>query len=66
MKCTPDIDLRDVEEMNINIDPIQAAGRLTADAMKAVIAYGDGYSSATTAGNPSASKYRKTADRHFH
>ncbi|EJG06765.1 O-phospho-L-seryl-tRNA:Cys-tRNA synthase [Methanofollis liminatans DSM 4140] len=44
MKCTPDIDLRDVEEMNINIDPIQAAGRLTADAMKAVIAYGDGYS----------------------
>ena len=44
MKCTPEIDLRDVEEMNINIDPIQAAGRLTADAMKAVIAYGDGYS----------------------
>jgi Sep-tRNA:Cys-tRNA synthetase len=44
MKCTPEIELRDVEEMNINIDPIQAAGRLTADAMKAVIAYGDGYS----------------------
>ena len=28
----------------INIDPIQAGGKLTADAMKAVIAYGDGYS----------------------
>nr|WP_281069807.1 O-phospho-L-seryl-tRNA:Cys-tRNA synthase [Methanofollis sp. W23] len=36
--------MRDVEEMYINIDPIQAGGRLTADAMKAVIAYGDGYS----------------------
>ncbi|QYZ79911.1 O-phospho-L-seryl-tRNA:Cys-tRNA synthase [Methanofollis formosanus] len=44
MKCTAAIDLRDVEEMYINIDPIQAGGRLTADAMKAVIAYGDGYS----------------------
>lgn len=44
MKCTSEIDLRDVEEMYINIDPIQAGGRLTADAMKAVIAYGDGYS----------------------
>ena len=31
-------------ELFINIDPIQAGGRLTADAMKAVIAYGDGYS----------------------
>lgn len=44
MRCTSEIELRDVEEMYINIDPIQAGGRLTADAMKAVIAYGDGYS----------------------
>ncbi len=44
MKCALDIDVRDVEEMFINIDPIQAGGRLTADAMKAAIAYGDGYS----------------------
>lgn len=44
MKCADDIDVRDVEENFINIDPIQAAGRLTADAMKAIIAYGDGYS----------------------
>jgi Sep-tRNA:Cys-tRNA synthetase len=44
MKCTGRIDVRDVDESSINIDPIQAGGRLTADAMKAVIAYGDGYS----------------------
>jgi len=44
VKCAGSIDVRDVDETAINIDPIQAAGRLTADAMKAVIAYGDGYS----------------------
>lgn len=44
MKCAPGIEARDVEEIYINIDPIQAGGRLTADAMKAAIAYGDGYS----------------------
>ena len=44
MRCTGDIEVRDLEEMAINIDPIQAGGRLTGDAMKAVIAYGDGYS----------------------
>ena len=44
MKCAVGIEARDVEEMYINIDPIQAGGRLTADAMKAAIAYGDGYS----------------------
>ena len=44
MRCTGDIEVRDLEEVAINIDPIQAGGRLTADAMKAIIAYGDGYS----------------------
>jgi len=44
VRCGAGIDARDVEEMYINIDPIQAGGRLTADAMKAVIAFGDGYS----------------------
>jgi Sep-tRNA:Cys-tRNA synthetase len=39
-----DIELRAREELFINIHPIQAAGRLTAEAMKAMIAYGDGYS----------------------
>jgi Sep-tRNA:Cys-tRNA synthetase len=44
MKCAGQIDVRDVDESSINIDPIQAGGRLTAEGMKAVIAYGDGYS----------------------
>jgi Sep-tRNA:Cys-tRNA synthetase len=44
VKCAGTIDTRDVEELFINIDPIQAGGRLTTEAMKAVIAYGDGYS----------------------
>jgi Sep-tRNA:Cys-tRNA synthetase len=44
MRCGSGIEARQVNEFFINIDPIQAGGRLTADAMKAVIAYGDGYS----------------------
>jgi len=44
MRCGIGIEARQVNELYINIDPIQAGGRLTADAMKAVIAYGDGYS----------------------
>ncbi len=36
--------VREREEEAINLQPIQAAGRLTSDAMKALIAYGDGYS----------------------
>jgi len=38
------IELRTREEEFINIDPIQAAGRLTPEARKVLIAYGDGYS----------------------
>ena len=44
MNCSEGIDTRQVDELYINLDPIQAGGRLTTDAMKAVIAYGDGYS----------------------
>jgi Sep-tRNA:Cys-tRNA synthetase len=44
MKCGVNLETREVEELYINIDPIQAGGRLTTDAMKAIIAYGDGYS----------------------
>jgi len=44
MRCAMGIEARQVNELAINIDPIQAGGRLTADAMKAAIAYGDGYS----------------------
>ena len=39
MRCGAGIEARQVNESFINIDPIQAGGRLTADAMKAVIAY---------------------------
>ena len=38
------IEVRCREEDYINIQPIQAAGRLTAEARKALISYGDGYS----------------------
>ena len=44
MKCGNGIDARQVNELSINIDPIQAGGKLTGDAIKAIIAYGDGYS----------------------
>lgn len=44
MKCGNGIEARQVNESFINIDPIQAGGRLTGDAIKAIIAYGDGYS----------------------
>ncbi len=44
MRCANGIETRQVDELAINIDPIQVGGRLTGDAMKAVIAYGDGYS----------------------
>lgn len=44
MNCGEGIDTRQIDELFINLDPIQAGGRLTTDAMKAVLAYGDGYS----------------------
>lgn len=44
MNCGDGIDTRQIDELYINLDPIQAGGRLTTDAMKAVLAYGDGYS----------------------
>jgi Sep-tRNA:Cys-tRNA synthetase len=59
MKCAVDIEARDVEEMYINIDPIQAGGRLTADAMKAAISFGDGYSVCDNCRNPPRLDYIK-------
>jgi len=43
-KIMDDIEVRAREELFININPIQPGGRLTPEAMKAIIAYGDGYS----------------------
>lgn len=44
MKCCDNVDARMVDETSINLDPIQVGGRLTPEAMKAMIAWGDGYS----------------------
>lgn len=52
MNCGEGIETRLVEELYINLDPIQAGGRLTVDAMKAVLAYGDGYSVCDNCGKP--------------
>ena len=43
-KIAGTLDVRSREEQYINIHPIQAAGRLTPEARKAIISYGDGYS----------------------
>ncbi len=43
-KIVNGIEVREREELFINIHPIQPGGRLTPEAMKALIAYGDGYS----------------------
>ncbi len=59
MRCGAGIDARQVNELYINIDPIQAGGRLTADAMKAVIAYGDGYSVCDNCRKPNRLDYIK-------
>ena len=44
IKIAGTLDIRCREEQFINIQPIQAAGRLTTEARKALISYGDGYS----------------------
>lgn len=44
MKCAGNIDARMRDETSINLDPIQVGGRLTPEAMKAMISWGDGYS----------------------
>ncbi|MDD1705576.1 MAG: O-phospho-L-seryl-tRNA:Cys-tRNA synthase, partial [Methanoregulaceae archaeon] len=51
-KIAGTIDIRTREENYINIQPIQAAGRLTQEARKAVIAYGDGYSTCDACRKP--------------
>lgn len=51
-KIASNIDIRSREEMYINIQPIQAAGRLTPEARKALIAYGDGYSTCDACRKP--------------
>ena len=67
MKIANNIPVREVEENYINIQPIQAAGRLTGDAMKALIAYGDGYSTCDQCRKPfRLDKITKPAIAGFH
>ena len=51
-KIADSIEIRSREETYINIQPIQAAGRLTPEARKALIAYGDGYSTCDACRKP--------------
>jgi len=62
-----DIEVRSREELFININPIQAAGRLTPEAMKAIIAYGDGYSTCDWCTKPfRLDKIRRPPISEFH
>jgi len=47
-----DLDTRARDELFINVNPIQAAGRLTPEAMKAMISFGDGYSTCDWCSKP--------------
>ncbi|MCK9305923.1 MAG: O-phospho-L-seryl-tRNA:Cys-tRNA synthase [Methanoculleus sp.] len=51
-KIADTLDIRSREEEYINIQPIQAAGRLTTEARKALISYGDGYSTCDACRKP--------------
>jgi Sep-tRNA:Cys-tRNA synthetase len=51
-KIAGTIEIRNREENYINIQPIQAAGRLTLEGRKAIIAYGDGYSTCDACRKP--------------
>ncbi len=62
-----DIEVRAREELFININPIQAAGRLTPEAMKAIISYGDGYSTCDWCEKPfRLDKIRRPPISEFH
>lgn len=62
-----DIEIRAREELFINIHPIQPGGRLTPEAMKAVISYGDGYSTCDWCRKPfRLDKIRRPPIEEFH
>ena len=59
--------IRSREENYINIQPIQAAGRLTTEARKALISYGDGYSTCDACRKPfRLDKITKPSIAEFH
>lgn len=67
MKIGGDIETRAREELFINLNPIQAAGSLTPEAMKAMISYGDGYSTCDWCMKPwRLDKIEKPPIKEFH
>jgi Sep-tRNA:Cys-tRNA synthetase len=67
MYIADDIEVREREELFLNIHPIQPGGRLTVEAMKALIAYGDGYSTCDWCGKPfRLDKIRRPPIAEFH
>jgi Sep-tRNA:Cys-tRNA synthetase len=60
------IEVRTKEEEFININPIQSGGRLTPEARKALIAYGDGYSVCDKCPNGRLDKIKKPPVAEFH
>jgi Sep-tRNA:Cys-tRNA synthetase len=61
------LEIRAREELFINIHPIQAGGRLTPEAMKALISYGDGYSTCDWCRKPFRLDFiRKPPIQEFH
>ncbi|MCS7131376.1 MAG: O-phospho-L-seryl-tRNA:Cys-tRNA synthase, partial [Hadesarchaea archaeon] len=61
------IEIRAREELFINIHPIQPGGRLTPEAMKAMISYGDGYSTCDWCRKPfRLDKIRRPPIEEFH
>ena len=65
-QVVPKLELRTREEEFININPIQAGGRLTPEARKALIAYGDGYSVCDKCLEGRLDKIRKPPVEEFH
>ncbi|MCK9318654.1 O-phospho-L-seryl-tRNA:Cys-tRNA synthase [Methanoculleus sp.] len=66
-KIADTLDIRSREEECINIQPIQAAGRLTTEARKALISYGDGYSTCDACRKPfRLDKITKPSIAEFH
>ena len=62
-----DIEIRAREELYINIHPIQPGGRLTPAAMKAMISYGDGYSTCDWCRKPfRLDKIKRPSIEEFH
>jgi Sep-tRNA:Cys-tRNA synthetase len=65
-QVVPKLELRTREEEFININPIQSGGRLTPEARKALIAYGDGYSICDKCLEGRLDKIRKPPVDEFH